>query len=113
VPASFWLWHPLGVCPRGPTYEQCLGYNAWSGILSDLSEITLLIAVVSLFVGFYRHTNCNAPRCLRIGRHQTADGLHHLCRKHHPDLPDRRPSLAEIHRHHQAAKGEPHESVDA
>lgn len=53
-----------------------------------------------------RHHNCNAPWCLRLGRHATADGHHHLCRKHHPDLPDRKLSLAEIHERHRAATGD-------
>lgn len=86
----YWLWHPL----IGP------GYQFWSGIGSDIGQITLVGGLIAM----YRKHNCGAPRCLRIGKHPTADGLHHLCRRHHPDLPDHRLSLAEIHQRHHAAK---------
>jgi hypothetical protein len=87
---AFWLhsiWHPL----------ENAGYQFWSGLGSDLGYIAGLIAL-------WRHLNCGAPRCLRIGRHPTADGQHHLCRKHHPDLANHKPSLAEIRDRHQQAK---------
>lgn len=88
----YWLWHPL---IPGP------GLNFWSGIASDLGEITLIGGMVAV----YRKHNCGAPRCWRIGKHPTADGLHHLCAKHHPDLPDRgHLTLAQIHAAHGAAK---------
>lgn len=86
----YWLWHPLS----GP------GYQFWSGLGSDLSEITLL----GLALGAWRHVNCHAPWCFRLGKHPTADGQHKLCRRHHPDLPDRAPSLATIQARHRAAK---------
>jgi hypothetical protein len=86
----YWLWHPL----------EGVGYQFWSGVASDVGEVTLLGACLAI----YRKHNCGAPRCWRIGKHPTADGLHHLCRKHHPDLPDRKLTLAEIHAAHRAAK---------
>jgi hypothetical protein len=90
--ASLWLhdiWHPL----------TGKGYQFWSGIGSDLSELTLL----GIAVGGWRRINCHAPRCFRFGQHPTADGYHRLCRKHHPDLPDHRLTLTEIERRHRAA----------
>lgn len=78
------------------------GYEFWSGLGSDLSEITLL----GIAIGAFRHVNCQAPWCWRIGRHLTADGHHKLCRRHHPDLPDSRLSLAEIHARHRQANSE-------
>jgi hypothetical protein len=73
-------------------------YQWWSGPGSDLGEVTL----IGLLIAAYRHINCEAPRCPRRGPYKTADG-HKLCRKHHPDLPDHRLSLREIHfRHHKA-----------
>ena len=86
----YWLWHPL----EGP------GYQFWSGIGSDIGEITLL----ALAISWWRHINCASPHCWRLGKHPTADGLHKLCRKHHPDLPDHPLSLPEIHERHEAAK---------
>jgi hypothetical protein len=66
------------------------------------------IAIVGGAIAVFRRWNCDAPWCLRHGRHPTADGQHHLCRKHHPDLPDRRLTLAEIHhRHHTAQEKSP------
>lgn len=50
------------------------------------------------------HTRCDTPRCFRKGKHPTADGLHKICRVCHPDLPNRKLSLAEIHARHEAAK---------
>lgn len=76
------------------------GYQLWSGSGSDLGEITLF----GLFVGAWRHVNCHAPWCLRLGKHPTSDGHFKLCRKHHPDLPEKRLSLADIHARHCAAK---------
>ncbi len=99
-----WLLHPL----------NGQGYQWWSGIGSDIGEVTILGGVVMVL----RHVNCNSPRCLRVGRHPTADGQHHLCRHHHPDhpsvklrawLPKWWPgnvphlTLAEIHARHHAA----------
>lgn len=75
------------------------GYQFWSGIGSDFSEVTLL----GIVLGTFRHVNCQTPWCLRFGRHQTADG-HHVCRKHHPEMPNGRASLEEIHQRHYAAK---------
>ena len=50
-----WFWHPL----RG------LGYQWWSGIGSDLGEITLLVAIVA----GYRKINCHAKGCLRLSKY--------------------------------------------
>lgn len=74
------------------------GYQWWSGIGSGSPIFVGLIA-------WWRHHNCMTPRCLRLGRHPTADGVHRLCRRHHPDIPDRGMSLEEIHeRHHQTVE---------
>ena len=85
-----WIFHPL-------TGE---GYQFWSGIASDLGEVTLIGGALALI----KHANCDAPRCLRYGPHRTADGQHKLCRHHHPDLPNHRLSLEEIHARHRKIK---------
>lgn len=91
-----WLWHPLGVCSG-----NACGYQFWSGVAgSFLIGGGLWTGGLSMY---WRHT-CHAPGCLRIGKHPTADGMHHLCARHHPDLPDGRRSLEEIHAAHHAAR---------
>ena|ERR1700758_4008841 len=85
------------------------GYQAWSGILSDLGEITLAGAAITLLVGAWRHLECASPGCHRWAKHHYIDeqGKHHqLCHKHdvdeHPKAHwwSRREghSLEEIHR---------------
>lgn len=83
------IWHPL----------SGNGYQFWSGIAGCFVSLGLLGGLIA----FMRQRKCQAPRCWRFGPHRSADGLHRLCRKHHPDLPDRRLTLSEIHvRHHKA-----------
>lgn len=84
------LWHPL----------TGNGYQFWSGAGSDIGEVAIIGGLITIT----RRLNCQAPRCFRFGRHMTADGHHRLCRVHHPDVPNHRPSLAEIHEQHAAAK---------
>lgn len=76
------------------------GYQWTSGPEARISYL----GVFALVIGAWKHWNCQAPWCFRHGPHKTADGQHHLCRKHHPDLPNHRLSLAEIHERHNAAK---------
>lgn len=72
----YWVWHPL----YGP------GYQLWSGILSDIGELTLLAGLI----GVYKHVNCEQPRCLRLG-HRHPDHGRPVCRKHyHCDVVPRR-----------------------
>jgi hypothetical protein len=98
-----WLWHPLGYCSGTRVQvRDCKGYNSWSGSFSDLGEITLIGGLIAV----YRKYNCGAPKCWRIGKHPTADGLHSLCARHHPDLPADGHSLSldEIWKRHRAAQ---------
>lgn len=69
-------------------------------LTSSWFQVTFITGALLL----YRKHNCHAPLCPRLGHHPTADGLHHLCRKHHPDLPNHRLSLDEIHRRHHDAR---------
>lgn len=75
---------------------------------SSGEQVTAVVAIVL----FYRHHTCGAPWCLRLGKHPTADGLHKLCRKHHPDLPNHKLTLAEIHLRHHAAMRRSSESAE-
>lgn len=72
-------------------------YLAWSGVLSDLSELTLIAAVAA----FLRARNCEVKGCWRLGRHATAAG-HKVCRVHHPDD---HLTAQKVHDAHHAALG--------
>lgn len=66
---EYWL-HPL----RG------LGYQLWSGVNSDLGEITLLGGLIALA----KHHNCEERRCWRPGHLHPEHGRP-VCRKHYHD----------------------------
>lgn len=103
--------HPLGLC-QGSPHEQllCRGYNFWSGIGSDISEITLLasgtialIAIVRMVHKTYlRHFECHEDGCPRHGRYVLEGGVR-CCDLHHPAL-DERPHTqrGHVHRLHLA-----------
>lgn len=61
-----WFFHPL----------SGNGYQFWSGIGSDLSEVTLFGALMTA----YYHHNCHVKGCLRWGKHKV-DGSPY-CSKH-------------------------------
>jgi len=64
--------HPLGG----------LGYQFWSGIGSDIGEITIIGA---LFAVWSNH-NCHIHRCWRLSWHPSKKyGGHIVCRHHHED----------------------------
>jgi hypothetical protein len=79
-------------------------YNAWSGWVSDLGEVTLVGAVV---VG-YRHANCHIQGCWRLAKHEyEMDGVkYRLCRVHHPKV-DERPTAKDFDAHHAAMVAKP------
>lgn len=59
------------------------GYLFWSGIGSDIAEVTLIAAV-------WHHLNCHEDGCFRLGKHRVDGtpycGSHHLeARKKTPD----------------------------
>lgn len=57
-------------------------YAFWSGVGSDIGELTLISAVVV----FYRHHTCHVHHCWRLAKHpHEQDGTAYMmCRKHHP-----------------------------
>ncbi len=58
------------------------GYQFWSGIGSDVGEVTLLGALVAVWS---KH-NCHIHRCWRVGWHPSKKyGGHVVCRHHHED----------------------------
>lgn len=62
---GFWPWleHHSGVDNlAGPWY------GFWSGIGSDIGELTLVIAAITVTYHIVRHLNCHAKGCKRVGR---------------------------------------------
>lgn len=72
--ASWWaqFLHP------GQLRTPCGGYWFWSGLGSDISEVTLIGMAVALL----RHRNCHAKGCWRLGHIDPEHG-HPACRRHH------------------------------
>jgi hypothetical protein len=88
-----WLWHPFGQC--GGTHSEvvrCHSYNFWSGIGSDISEITLVSIVVGGIIHairtYRKHTECHEERCSRHGKYVIEGGVR-CCDVHHPALDER------------------------
>lgn len=65
-----YFWHPLA----GD------GYQFWSGIGSDVGEITM---VTALYIWIKTH-NCHVRGCWRLKWHGHPDHGHPVCRRHHP-----------------------------
>jgi hypothetical protein len=80
------LAHPLGYCTGSQLQiKLCRGYNFWSGIGSDISEVTLVIGILTMGAGLWRAHNCHYQRCWRLGRFR--HGHFVLCHVHHPLVP--------------------------
>lgn len=95
-----WLLHFLGVRPTVPNGA----YNWWSGAGSDLGEV----AIVGALVTIVRHHNCGTSGCFRFGRHEyEMNGVKHkLCKKHHPAVDHKHEfSAQEFADHHTKTKG--------
>lgn len=72
-------------------------YLAWSGVLSDVTEL----AVVGALLGMLRKHNCSVHGCWRIGRHKVPGTDHTCCRRH---TPSGAPTHQDVIRAHQAAR---------
>lgn len=92
TPIQHWIAIHTGIEYAGPDKY----YNAWSGILSDIGEITILAGVIGLF----RQHNCHQHGCWRLGKHTTRDG-HKLC-KIHVSMSKDDLTLHEVHPDHAA-----------
>jgi hypothetical protein len=76
-------------------------YNFWSGFGSDLGEATLIGAVS---IGVYtavRKVNCHTKGCWRIGHYPLEGTPYHLCPHHHPGVPTKGVSHAQILEHYR------------
>ncbi len=88
----FWYWIEIhtGIARGGPDPY----YNAFSGILSDIGEITIFTGLV---VGL-RHVNCHERHCFRLGHVVPESGVR-ACHKHHPTNPRKRRSGSVVKMH--------------
>lgn len=84
-----WLAHFLGLDNLSGPF-----YGFWSGFGSDLGELTLIGAALSLY---WRH-NCHVKGCIRLGRHAVNGTPYVVCKKHHPTGA---PSHGDVLRAHQ------------
>jgi hypothetical protein len=57
------------------------GYQFWSGIGSDIGEITL----IGLGFAWLHHHNCYERGCWRVQWHPHPVHGHPVCKRHHPD----------------------------
>lgn len=64
-------------------------YSFWSGSGSCLTYLGILGTAL-------HHVNCHAKGCYRVGRHLVAGTPYKVCRRHHPDIPDKGATTAQI-----------------
>jgi hypothetical protein len=77
-----WLAHVLGLDSASGYW-----YLFWSGIGSDITELAIVGALVSV----YRKHACHEPWCVRLGRHPVEGTPFAACRRHHPALKGEKP----------------------
>jgi hypothetical protein len=79
-------------------------YGFWSGFGSDLSELTLIAAIITPATMAVRKMNCGAKGCWRPSRHEyDMDGVKHsFCRRHHPHPSTNAPITAQQIKDHYA-----------
>ncbi len=66
------LFHPL----------RYWGYQFWSGIGSDLGELTIVTGMAAISYQLYRNHTCHIQKCYRISWHPHPDHGHPVCKKH-------------------------------
>lgn len=66
-----WFWNPTGHW-----------VIFWSGFGSCLTEFAIFGVV-------YHRLNCHQDGCRRIGLHKVEGTPYVVCRRHHPDIPDK------------------------
>ena len=86
--ADGYLLHPYGLCIGTPHQQMlCKGYNSYSGILSDIGEVTLITAIVltawRAYKLFRKHTECHVDGCTSHG-HIVHGTPYRACHDHDP-----------------------------
>ncbi len=74
-----WLSHFFGLDNLSGPF-----YGFWSGVGSDIAELTLAGALIEQI----RRRNCHVSRCWRSGHFEVGGTPYKTCRKHHPEVPD-------------------------
>lgn len=95
--AASWWWFEVH---SGTTNEPGPYYGFFSGFGSDLGEYAILVGVAQGVYLHWKHINCHAPGCPRVGRFNDASGQFKFCHHHHPEMMGNRLSLEEMHGHH-------------
>ena len=73
------VWHGLAVF-FGLTNPAGHAYAFWSGIGSDIGELTIIGGMIAI----YRKHNCHVRGCWRIGRLSVKGTPYVVCHRHHP-----------------------------
>lgn len=85
-----WFAHPIATQVCYASYHtpaavrDCKSYNLWSGIGSDLSELTIIIGMITFAFGWWHQHNCHIEHCPRLQWHPHPDHGHPVCKRHHP-----------------------------
>lgn len=74
-------------------------YNAFSGSLSDISELGILVAMATIGYHIFRRGNCHTHGCWRIGGYPV--GTYKVCKKHHKEVVGTDPTIAHLKAHHR------------
>lgn len=84
----------------GLTNPSGHAYAFWSGIGSDIGELTIIGGLIAI----YRKHNCHARGCWRVGRLQVEGTPYVVCHRHHPTHEgNRKASVDTINRAHADA----------
>jgi hypothetical protein len=91
-----WYWHPLG--SYAAQIATGRGYQFWSGVGSDLGELTLVTGLLVVIAGLWHHHCCEVQGCYRLQWKKTAAG-DVVCKTHHPEDPK---TAAQVMQDHHA-----------
>jgi hypothetical protein len=85
---------------------DCRYYNYHSGFGSVYPWIFLSMGgILTGLILAFRHTNCHAKGCWRIGKYQLAGGEYKVCGKHNLGFEGKHPTLDHIWVRHLQHKG--------
>jgi len=82
----------IGLFPRGFNHfigidtQSSDNYAFFSGFGAWLSST---LGLTTIIVTMYKHLNCHADQCMRIGRFPVAGGAYKVCRHHHEHVTGR------------------------
>lgn len=77
-------------------------YGFWSGFGSDITELALIITLITGSVKVYQNTRCHVDTCHKHGKYPFQH--YKLCKNHHPNVPDKLTHLHIMKLHKEANK---------